>query len=246
MYIDSHVHLHAYADPNGLLDRARAAGVVAVVGIPIDLPTSAWTVEFAEGRSDVFAGVGVHPARLLSSISATDMSSLAKLAESPAARWIGEIGLDSVDFQAELGVQIVVFRDQLDLARRLAKPVNLHFQGAVAEGLAILKRDGVPEAGAVYHYFTGDWELAQRALAAGLYLSVGKPVTRSSQVALRKAIARAPLDRLLLETDSYPLPGRETEPADLGLVATAVAELKDVPIETVASTTSANLRHLMT
>jgi len=109
----------------------------------------------------------------------------------------------------------------------------------------VLAHAGIPDAGAVLHYFVGEAELARRALDLGLFLSVGKPVTRVENEHLRRAVATVPLDRLLLETDSYPLPGRTTEPADVGLVAMAVARLLGRPVETIAEVTTANLLRML-
>jgi TatD DNase family protein len=143
-----------------------------------------------------------------------------------------------------LDVQAAVFREQLGAARRAGRPINLHVRGAFEEAFSILREDasGVE---AVIHYFVGDRALARQALDLGLYLSVGKPVTRAENQGLRAAIAEVPLDRLLLETDSYPLPGRTTEPRDVVLVARAVAELKGVTPDTIATATTSNLLRLI-
>ena len=95
------------------------------------------------------------------------------------------------------------------------------------------------------HYFVGGPDLANRYLAAGLWLSVGKPVARVEHAGLRAAIREAPLDRLLVETDTYPIPGRTTEPADVRLVALAVATLKGLSLERVAAATTANFARLV-
>jgi TatD DNase family protein len=78
----------------------------------------------------------------------------------------------------------------------------------------------------------------------GCHISVGKPVTRPDRVELRKAVRRIPLDRLLLETDTYPLPGRTTEPRDVVEICRAVAELHGVSFEEVAEATTANYLRL--
>lgn len=254
MFADTHVHLHAYADPAGLLERAAAVGVDRVVGVGVDLTTSRRTLavarqarlrrESGSGWPTVIAAAGLHPSYLRCLPSAATYSALAELAGDSLVGFIGEIGLDTVEANLSLPMQALVFRTQLALARQLGKPVNLHVRGAVDALLDILSADGLPESGAVFHYFTGDAALAERLLAAGLLLSVGKPVTRPENAELRAAVPFIPLDRLLLETDSYPLPGRTTEPSDLPSVAQSVAALRGVPIETVAEATTGNLRRI--
>ncbi|HEX5414978.1 MAG TPA: TatD family hydrolase [Chloroflexota bacterium] len=251
MFADSHVHLHAYVDPPSLLERAAVAGVDLVVGISVDLASAGRTLEItrqARARRDagvsgpvVIAAVGLHPSDLTGPLEPATFSALEDLARDPLVGFIGEIGLDAVEAKVPLVTQAAAFRAQLDLAGGLGKPVNLHVRGAIEETLEILAAVGPPTAGAVFHYFTGDRALAERLLAAGLSISVGKPVTRPGNAALRAAVETIPLDRLLLETDSYPLPGRTTEPADLPRVARAVADLKRLPVEAVAEATTGNL-----
>lgn len=242
---DSHVHLHAYCDVGELIGRARVAGVELIVGVSVDLPTSRRTIEIARSNDDVVAAIGFHPSHLDAALDRSSLAELGTLARDPTVGFIGEIGLDSVDAKIPLHQQRIAFVAQLELAQTLELPVNLHVRGAFDEAFAALEQVGVPEAGAVVHYFVGDATLAHRALDLGLYISVGKPVTRLENAQLRQAIAKIPLDRLLLETDSYPLPGRKTEPADVALVAGAVADLFARPTEEIAEATMANLRRLL-
>jgi TatD DNase family protein len=158
---------------------------------------------------------------------------------------IGEIGLDSVDGPLPIHQQQIAFEAQLTLAKRAGLPVNLHLRGAIDEAFALLAGVGLPRSGAVLHYFVGDEALTRQALDLGLYVSVGKPVTRLENGRLRDAVRRIPLERLLLETDSYPLPGRTTEPADVWLVAQAVAALLETSEAEVARVTSGNLLRLL-
>jgi TatD DNase family protein len=94
------------------------------------------------------------------------------------------------------------------------------------------------------HYFVGDADLARRYLDVGCDISVGKPVTRSENEALRETVTLIPPDRLLLETDTYPLPGRTTEPRDLPLICAAVAELQGASPARVAERTAASFERL--
>jgi TatD DNase family protein len=97
----------------------------------------------------------------------------------------------------------------------------------------------------IVHYFVGDEALAAAYLGCGCALSVGKPATRAENAALRAAVPTIPPERLLLETDSYPLPGRTTEPRDLVHVCQAVAELRGESPRGVAQATTHNFRRLL-
>ncbi len=241
---DSHVHLHWYDDVAGLLRRASAAGVNIVVGVGIDLDSSRKTVELAREFPTVVAAVGFHPMFFDATLGEAELAELAELARDPAVGFIGEIGVDTVEAVVPLELQLAVLRSELAIARQTGRAVNLHLRGAIDAAFETIAVDGLPERGGVFHYFSGDSDLASRALDLGLHLAVGKPITRPENAALRDAIARVPLERLLLETDSYPLSGRNTEPADVVLVAQAVADLKDCSVAEVGAATTGNLRRL--
>jgi TatD DNase family protein len=228
-----------------MLHRARETGVTIAVGVGIDLESSRRTVEIARAEPGVVAAVGFHPSHLIGPLTSEDVAALSSLLADPAVRMLGEVGLDAVEFRTSLVVQEEALAALLDLARRRRRAVNLHVRGAHARLFDLLRDAGTAEDGAVLHYFVGDWDLAKRALDEGLYLSVGKPIARAENAELRDAICRTPLHRILLETDTYPLPGRTTEPADVVGVARAAAELKGLSLEEVAATTTATLRGLL-
>ncbi len=243
---DSHVHLHAFADPRALLARARRAGVQLFVGFGVDLATSRETIDVARQEHGVVAAVGLHPVHLVEALDLDRaIAEIKTLTTDPRVGFIGEIGLDVVDGNVGLDRQLAAFEAQLRLAARLDRPVSLHVQGAFDEAFAAIRRVGLPAAGGVVHYFVGDDALARRALDLGLHLSVGKPVTREANRGLREVVSRLSMDRLLLETDAYPLPGRSTEPRDVVAVAEAVAGLSGLSPMAVADATTANLLRLL-
>jgi TatD DNase family protein len=159
------------------------------------------------------------------------------LQQHPAA--IGEVGLD--EHAPDLEGQAQFLEACLALAEGHALPVVLHVVGERAvheEALALVARH--PRLRTVAHYFVGGPDLARRYLEHGCWISVGRPVTRPSEIAVRKAIPVIPLDRLLLETDTYPLPGRTTEPREVASVCAAVAELAGRSYAEVAGATTAS------
>lgn len=243
MLADSHAHLHLYADPDPLIARARSAGIETIVAVAIDLPSSIRNVELARIYPEIVAAVGFHPSHLIAPLTEHDLAALRRLLADPLVGFVGEIGLDAIEYQAPLQIQEAAFQAQLGLAKSAGLTVNLHVRGPFDRAFDLLRDMGMAER-AILHYFVGDWSLASRALDLGLSLSVGKPATRPENHALRDAIRWTPLDRLLLETDSYPLSGRTTEPRDVGLVAQAVADLKGLSVARVEVATTANLTRL--
>lgn len=254
MFADSHVHLDRYTDEEAaaLLLRARQVGVTRFLTVGVDLASSERGILLARQHPGLFAAVGWHPAYLPENISASlphFQEHLLMLAQrAPEVVAIGEAGIDLLDAQAPLELQRLAFRLQLYLAHDLKLPLILHNQGADAhcqEMLQAVVQEKGEAAGVIVHYFVGDLANALRWLALGCHLSVGRPVTRPENTALREAVAAIPLERLLLETDTYPLPGRTTEPADIAQVAQAVAEIKQLPVATIAEQTTANFCRLL-
>lgn len=186
--------------------------------------------------------MGVHPRFLRHPVDDGLVNLFWALAVSyPKVLAIGEVGLDSQGAEPVLQQQALVA--MLRLALELDFPVVLHSVGQDEELLAIITREKVARVGLIWHYFTGDELLAQRCLNLGIYLSLGKPLLR--EPGLQQVIKGVPLESLLIETDSYPAPGRTTEPRDVRLVAERVAEVKGVTVEQVAQTTTESLKRLL-
>ncbi len=254
MFADSHVHLDRYSDEEAaaLLWRARQANVTRFLTVGVDLDSSERAIQLARLHPGVYAAVGLHPAFLdetFRAIPSKYQERLQVLAHrSPQVVALGEAGIDLVEAQAPLDVQRLAFRLHLQLAYDLHLPLILHNQAADAYCQELLQAS-LQERGqalaAIVHYFVGDWTSAARWLDLGCFLSVGKPVTRPENTALRQAVALIPLERLLLETDTYPLPDRTTEPAHIVQVASAVAEIKQLSLAKIAEQTTANFCRLL-
>lgn len=255
--IDSHCHLAGpefQQDLDAVIERAEAAGVtgaLVIIGAHDDeecvragTVTASW--------SGVRLSIGVHPHA--AGQFADDPERAARLVEerlrtAPAARAVGEIGLDyHYDF-APRDVQQAVFRAQLRLAARVGRPVVIHTREAEDDTFGILGEEAAGLAGCVLHCFTGDRAMARRALDAGFYLSLAGIVTFPKAAELHAVAKMAPLDRLLVETDSpflAPVPhrGGRNEPAHVVHVAQAVAALRGTAVEEVARATRTNFERL--
>jgi TatD DNase family protein len=241
---DSHVHLHAYGDPEiaAMLNRAAAAGVGTVVAVSVDLESAVRTVGLAHPRVRIVPAVGLHPARLAGPVDDALWAEVVEVARDGRVGAIGECGVDS-EGVADAATQLASLAHHAALAAAGDLPLLLHLRGPddlIERALAIVADEG---ARGLVHYFVGGAGLAERYLDAGLSISVGKPVTRVA--ALRAVVAGIPLERLLLETDTYPIEGRTTEPRDVRAVAAAVAELNGMSVDEVARATSSNLERLL-
>ena len=250
--IDTHAHLHfpeLAADLDAVLERALAAGVTAMVTIGTDRETNPAAVALAESRTSVYATVGIHPHDAADATEA-DFEAMERLArDSARVVALGEMGLDFFRDLSPRDVQETVLRRQLDLARRLGKPVVIHCRDAHPEALAILADERAGALGGVMHCFSADVAVARRCLDLGLHISLAGPVTYRNAKALPDVARFVPADRLVLETDCPFLPphphrGQRNEPAWVAITAARVAELRGMALETLGEVTSDNARRL--
>ncbi|MGZ8347581.1 MAG: TatD family hydrolase [Allosphingosinicella sp.] len=254
MFIDSHCHLNykgLVEDQAGVLERARAAGVDAMLNI--STRASEWdaVIGTAERERDVMASVGIHPheADLHPDVHT---ETLVEKARHPKVIGIGESGLDYYYDHSDRERQRQSFRAHVDAARETGLPLIVHTRDAEDDTYAILSEEkGKGDYPALIHCFTASREFADKVLALGLYISISGIVTFKNARDLQEAAKMVPLDRLLIETDSpflapVPYRGRSCEPAYVADTAKFLAELRGEPVERLAEATSANFYRLFT
>jgi TatD DNase family protein len=242
MWVDSHCHLpEAVDEADAILDRARNGGVEWVVCVGTDRATSAAAVALAERRDDVYATVGLHPhdAKNLGA----EWDALVDLAQHPRVVAIGEAGFDVHYLHSPFEDQEAAFRAQIQLAHETNLALVIHSREAWDDTFRVLEAEGVP-ARTVFHCFTGGTREAQRALDVGAYLSFSGIVTFKNAQDVRDAAQLAPLDRMLVETDSpylAPMPhrGSANEPAYVAFVGAGVAAARGVDDTEIADATRA-------
>ena len=252
MLFDTHAHLHFpefAADLPAVLERAGAAGIRFMVTIGTDVEGSRQALALAERTPDLYAAVGIHPHDAASADEAA-LQEIERLAlASPKVVAVGETGLDYYRNLSPRDTQARVFRFQLDLARRLDKPVLIHCREAHADALEILRQEGLPRAGGIMHCFSGDEAVARQCLDLGLLISLAGPVTYPNARKLPEVVKLAPADRLVVETDCPFLPpqphrGKRNEPSYLPITAARVAEIKGQPPEEFGAVMARNALRL--
>jgi TatD DNase family protein len=231
---------HFDADRDDVVERARRAGVVAILTLGVDGPSSQQAVALAQRYDGVYAAVGIHPHEAQHATPETYKTLVSLAREARAHRIIawGEVGLDYHYRHSPPEIQRREFRRQIRLARELDLPLCIHSRDAHDDVLAILAEERAADVGVVMHCFSGDRRVARRCLDLGYYLSFAGPVTFTNARALPEVVALVPDDRLLIETDSpylspHPWRGREhrNEPARVATIAARVAELKGLAVE---------------
>jgi TatD DNase family protein len=252
MFVDSHCHLNykgLVEEQQAVLERARAAGVDAMLNI--STRASEWdaVIGVAERESDVWASVGIHPHE---ADDHPDMQTATLVERAAHGRvvGIGESGLDYYYDHSDRERQRASFRAHLAASRETGLPIIVHTRDAEADTAAILAEEmGKGAYPGVIHCFTASADFAGKALDLGLYISISGIVTFKNAKDLQETARALPGDRLLIETDSpflAPVPhrGKPCEPAFVADTARFLAELRGETVEALAEQTSTNFRRL--
>lgn len=242
-YFDSHCHINGeplLSDAEGVLSRARAAGVTRVGVIGTTLADSAVAVALCREHAGygLFPVVGVHPHEA-SSVADGVPRALLDLAALPEVLAWGEIGLDYCYDLSPRDAQIRALTEQLEAAKALGKKVVFHVRDAFDDFWRLMTPDIAPERAEV-HCFTGSAKDAKRALDRGWMLGFTGMITFKSCGALREIVRSVPLESVLCETDApwltpAPFRGARNEPCRVPLVCRAVAEARGIPPEEAAA-----------
>ncbi|MCF2528248.1 TatD family hydrolase [Yinghuangia soli] len=262
---DAHTHLDLQeGDVGEALAAAAAVGVSTLVQIGIDVPSSRWAAEAAADNPRVHATVALHPneaPRLVlgdpdgwsgqrrepGGMAALDaaLAEIDALAALPQVRGVGETGLDYFRTGPEgTEVQQESFRRHIAIAKRHGKALVIHDREAHDDVLRILLEEGAPDT-VVFHCFSGDAEMAKTCAERGYVMSFAGNMTYPSAQQLRDAVAVAPLDLLLVETDApflTPVPhrGRPNAPYLIPVTVRAMAEVKGVGEDELCTALAAN------
>jgi TatD DNase family protein len=252
MLVDSHCHLD-FEDFSGDLDaivaRAHAAGIGRMVSISTRVKRRAGLLAIADRFPAVYCSIGTHPHHAHEELDLT-IADLVGLTRHPKTVAIGEAGLDHHYDLSPREAQERGFRNHIAAARETGLPLVIHSREADADMAAILEEEsGKGAFPAVLHCFTGGRDLAQRAVALGLFVSFTGILTFKKSEELRAIAAELPADRILVETDApYLSPGRHrgkrNEPAYVVETAKVLAQTRNVTFDEIARQTTENFFRL--
>jgi len=270
-----HLEMDAFdPDREEVIKRAHDAGIGAIITIGSDLAGNRGGLELSQKNDFIYASVGFHPhdakdftKDIFDQIKTWAKDCSIKNTNPPLPPFtkggntvgafpievqeisggkivgIGEIGLDYHYDHSPREIQRDVFVKQLQLAKELDLPVIIHSREAKRDTLEIVSGSGVNKG--VFHCFSGDMDMAERAMALGFCISIAGPVTFKNAKKLQEITAAIPDDFLLIETDApyltpEPFRGRRNEPAYLIHTAQAIAELRGVSLEDISRITTLN------
>lgn len=254
MFIDSHCHLNMIdlseygQDLDSLLMQAQSDGVEHFLSVCVELADIPVLRQLAARYPNVSTSVGVHPNT--EEPFEPDAAELVRLAKHPSCIAIGETGLDyyRVDTEAGRLSQQQRFREHIQAAISIQKPLIIHTRQAADDTIRIMQEEGADRIGGVMHCFAESLEVAEKAMALNFYISFSGIVTFKNALSLQEIAQKIPLNKMLIETDSpylAPMPyrGKQNQPGLVKYVAEKIATLRGITVEEVALATRSNFNH---
>lgn len=252
MIFETHAHYDDEAfeqDREALLESMQQQGVGYIVNSCASIENMDETIELTRKYPFIYCSVGVHPddAGNMTQQVLDRVRSLCSYEKTVA---VGEIGLDYYWDKALREVQKKWFRAQLEIAEQEKLPFVIHSRDAAEDTLAIMKEMKAGQmSGGIIHCFSYSVEIAREYLNMGLYLGIGGVVTFKNARKLKEVVEYAPLEQLVLETDSpylAPVPNRGKRNSSLNLcyVAEEIAQIKGISAKEVEQITFENAKRL--
>ena len=253
MFIDSHCHLDRIDlspyqnDFKLFMQEAENSKIDQMLCIAIDLESYPKMVDLVKDYPSISLSVGVHPN--VQEGKDPSVEELIELGKAPKVIAIGETGLDYFRSEGDLEWQHQRFRNHIQAAKHLNKPLIIHTREAGHDSLDDLAAEGADEVGGIIHCFTEDWDYAKKALDLGFYISFSGIVTFKNAQDIKEVAKKVPADRFLIETDSpylapVPFRGKPNYPTYVPYVAEHIAELRNISVEEVARLSSDNFNTL--
>ena len=261
MFIDTHAHLNFKAynkNLEGVIDKAKKAGIEKIIIPGAKIDSSRKAVEISQKYTDCFATIGIHPHHVdeftnLGERNVEEELNLLIKKEKTVA--IGEIGLDYHEYKDYPPVseenkknqkQLLLF--QIELAQKSDLPIIFHCRDAQDDQLELIQsciQATQKDIRAVFHCFGGEKKHLKKVISLGFFVGFDGNITYPENIHLRNLISYAPLDRILLETDSpyltpMPFRGKRNDPSLIAYVASCIANLHHKSIEEIAKTTLQN------
>jgi TatD DNase family protein len=250
MLVDTHCHLDAGefdADRDAVVERARQAGVEVIVVPAVERANFGAVTSVCRDYAGCVPAYGIHP-MFVARAQEQDLDILRQTLQRESAVAVGEIGLDFFVAERDEERQLFYFSEQLKIARDLEMPVLLHVRRAVDAVLAQLRRIRV--CCGIAHAFSGSRQQADEFIKLGFKLGFGGAMTYERATRLRELAATLPPASIVLETDAPDIPPQwldrgRNEPEQLRRIAGALAELRGVASDEIATLTSSNARQAL-
>lgn len=245
--VDSHCHINfeeLYQKLPDVLANAKQNDISHMLCVSVTLEDFPQVKNLADKYHHIFASVGVHPC--YEDVKEPSVEELIEVGSDDNIVAIGETGLDYFRIEnKDMSWQRDRFVRHISAAKAVNKPLIIHTRSAADDTMRILREEGADQCRGVMHCFAEDWDVAQKALDLGFFISFSGIVTFKSATNVQEVARKCPIDRILVETDApylapVPLRGKLNEPANVRHTAQYVADLKGVPLEELAQQTTNN------
>lgn len=251
MIFESHAHYDDDKfdeDRETLLAAMPENGVEYIINVGASLASTKATIALTEKYPFIYGAAGVHPNNT-AELNEENFAWLAKQCRQPKIVAVGEIGLDYYWDEPDNEIQKRWFKRQLVMAKTEKLPVIIHSRVAAKDTLEIMKEMECEKIGGVIHCFSYAKEMAREFLNMGFYLGIGGVVTFQNAKTIKEVVEFAPMDRILLETDSpylapVPYRGKRNSSLNIPLIAEEIARIKKTDYDKVVEETNKNARKL--
>ncbi|MGA2317452.1 MAG: TatD family hydrolase [Thermodesulfobacteriota bacterium] len=233
--VDGHAHLEELDDLSESIQEAKAAGVRGIIAVGMDIESNKKVLQITEvNRGYIYPALGYHPWEIKEEKVEANLSFIRDHVEEMVA--LGEIGLDyKIKVKKEL--QWEVFGGLLDIALESNKPVIIHCRYSHRRAFEMVRERKIKQA--IFHWYSGPLDLLDKILSVGYFISATPALIYSPPH--QEAIKRAPLGRILLETDTPVIyQGKESRPKDVWISLEQVARLKNLDPNFVSEQTTIN------
>jgi TatD DNase family protein len=247
MIFETHAHYDDEAfneDRDKLLLSMNENGIGRIVNVGSNLNSTRQSIELAHRYPFVYAAAGVHPNET-AELNEENFLWLEKQSQDEKVVAIGEIGLDYYWDEPDHDTQKKWFIRQLELARKIKKPVIIHSRDAAKDTYDIIESKNAGEIGGIVHCYSYSYQMALDYVRMGFYIGIGGVVTFKNGKKMKEVVEAVPLDRIVLETDSpylspEPNRGKRNSSLNLPYVAAKIAEIKNLTYDEVVETTRIN------
>lgn len=247
MIFETHAHYDDEKfdeDRDALLSSMKENGIGRIINVSANLESLENTRKLMEQYPFIYGAFGLHPDEV-GDLNEDVMERMRGLCRLEKAVAVGEIGLDYYWDKENHEKQQYWFRRQIALAREEKLPMIIHSREAAADTLRVMKEEKSEEIGGVIHCFSYSAEMAEEYLKMGFYLGIGGVVTFKNAKKIKEVVQMAPMERILLETDSpylapVPYRGKRNSSLHLPYVVREIAEIKGISEEEVIEMTEKN------
>ena len=247
MFIDTHCHVLSeyYDNINEVVNQCKKNNVNRIIVNGCDINSNKEVLELVNKYDVIYGAIGFHPTEL-DDFKDEYFEFLENNISNPKIVAIGEIGLDYYYDNTDKNKQKEIFKRQLDIANKYSKPIIVHSRNSIQDTYNILKEYNL--FGSI-HCFSGSVEMAREFIKIGYKLGIGGIITYKNAKNIREVVKDIDLSYILLETDSpyltpSPYRGKINSPQYIPLIASTIADIKNISINDVSEVTTANAEEI--